>query len=931
MRVLVLLLLPLLASSYISSGVLDLHELHSVQYSIQMFDTPVSEDEHLEGLSTMMINKEGQKYRCSLPQVEETNDEQEKGSEEQVTDIASLLGPLSDGPCIMKTKEWWTYEICYSRDIKQYHIENEKPVGAIMILGVHSAGLDNWEPSNRTYQPQWYTNGSRCDLTGRSRQTELRFVCNEAASVEFIGDIFEPQSCEYTIVVHTAKLCNVPWLKPVAETTPLPIQCNPLLSGDQFNRYQLYQDKKKALATRLAEEQKRKAEEKAALQGTSQSSEIGALDGIFDFVGDNMADKLFSELNSMLDSALTGGAQTGIKVIDLRQKDKIEEIDISESSKEIKMDNSIKKEEDIFTPDGKWNLLNTVQKPILDEEYRSLIVSRNDIYRKIHETKKEVKKLSSQLQDTKTFLENESIDVFKNGKVMDKLTLQQKTLEKAVLQAKEKLRLYEGASKDVSHMIVGRQGHLKLLEEQLWKGRIEILVEMMKQGATDFTPQLKDMADDYRKVTNERLLRIDDYFKVAKNIVDTEQIEDFDKLIIFMKFADGELLGIAEIDGEEIASFNREIDQLSEEQEMKTAKFRDVIKDDVREKFGEILKEVSEELELPDGDSDKDEAMKAMGETLDQLIGKLAGSGDRLTKVQKHVSDLKKLTADQEETDKIVSLKRDNKKSVKKDLWVDENGYARGNIPGIHEIEETESDKEVDGENDVVKEDEELDKTIEEGKLQLQEEEEEVSKLEDIIKDLTGKPQIPNKPPAFDLDKVKVSVTKVSAMGDSTALDDEEAAKIVKRLEGTLKDKLSKLGLDMGGRPIEVKLITTTLPEGIGGDGDDQQVQSMMYNMMVGNIQGYEDIDNQRKAESSYKFSWEDNMVEEVDKKIESLGEASAKSSDETGENNVSGEETVISSREEFPITDEIIINNSDQLDKEESPETQEDESKDEL
>ena len=33
----------------------------------------------------------------------------------------------------------------------------------------------------------------------------IRFVCNEAASVEFIGDIFEPTSCEYTIVVHTAR------------------------------------------------------------------------------------------------------------------------------------------------------------------------------------------------------------------------------------------------------------------------------------------------------------------------------------------------------------------------------------------------------------------------------------------------------------------------------------------------------------------------------------------------------------------------------------------------------------------------------------------------------------------------------------------------------------------------------------------------------
>ena len=32
-------------------------------------------------------------------------------------------------------------------------------------------------------------------------QTELRFVCNEAAVQDFIGDIFEPQSCEYTVLL----------------------------------------------------------------------------------------------------------------------------------------------------------------------------------------------------------------------------------------------------------------------------------------------------------------------------------------------------------------------------------------------------------------------------------------------------------------------------------------------------------------------------------------------------------------------------------------------------------------------------------------------------------------------------------------------------------------------------------------------------------
>ena len=43
----------------------------------------------------------------------------------------------------------------------------------------------------------------------------------------------------------------------------------------------------------------------------------------------------------------------------------------------------------------------------------------------------------------------------------------------------------------------------------------------------------------------------------------------------------------------------------------------------MREKFSDILKEVSDELELPEGDVDQDEAMRSMSELLDQLVSKL--------------------------------------------------------------------------------------------------------------------------------------------------------------------------------------------------------------------------------------------------------------------------------------------------------------------
>ena len=71
-------------------------------------------------------------------------------------------------------------------------------------------------------------------------------------------------------------------------------------------------------------------------------------------------------------------------------------------------------------------------------------------------------------------------------------------------------------------------------------------------------------------------------------------------------------------------------------------------------------------------------------------------------------------------------------------------------------------------------------------------------------------------------DNVKVSVTNMSP-GVET---DEKTGEMVKKLEDSIKDKLSKLGVETGGRPIEIKLITTQIPEGLAEveDGDDAQV-----------------------------------------------------------------------------------------------------------
>ena len=120
----------LVAAAAATPGTLDLTELREVQYSVTILDTPVAEGEEVEDLVTtavVMVNKEGQRYRCSVPREEEKEAEEEGGAEEEVVDVEALLQPLEDGPCIFKTKDWWTYEICYNRHVALHRHQAQAP------------------------------------------------------------------------------------------------------------------------------------------------------------------------------------------------------------------------------------------------------------------------------------------------------------------------------------------------------------------------------------------------------------------------------------------------------------------------------------------------------------------------------------------------------------------------------------------------------------------------------------------------------------------------------------------------------------------------------------------------------------------------------------------------------------------------------------
>ena len=567
----------------------------------------------------------------------------------------------------------------------------------------------------------------------------------------------------------------------------------PKFHGSCYCRYV----ERKQIADQLAAK-KKKAEQAEMMAKKLGGSHLGdssgelSLDGLLSGMGDSVAENLVTEIGQLLDNAMKGNSPGGVKVIDLRNKgEKKEEGESVEEDSEKKTKPA---PVEAKASEG-WDLVHQKHTPPSDPELRDLIAQRNQLWRQIHEAKKSVKKYTSQLHDTSTFLENEKKDVFQNSKVTEKLEMQKKTIEKALSRSRNTVALLEEESKDIAHKIVAAQSRLRnsntQMEEKVWLNRLQRIEGMANfdEQIEDVFALLLDMATDYRKLTNEWLGNIEEYFRVASKVVgdkvSKEKMKDLER---FMKTFEQFLPSKEEVlihlaDTAELPDGNPE---LVKDDLRNAAKFRDVVKDEIRENFQDILKEVSEELDIPEGDVDKDEAMAAMSQTLDQLMNKLSGAGEKLEHVQKTVDNLKKLSDNKEATDDLVSLKRDNKQSVKKDL---------------SRMEEPEEDDEEEDDLDDF-----ADEVIEQAVNVLGKAEEEVAQLEKEVKEMAVSKD----------DMVKVSVTNMSPGVEP----DEDTEKVVRKLEDTIKDKLSKLGLDTGGRPIEVKLITTQIPEGLAEEGE---------------------------------------------------------------------------------------------------------------
>ncbi|CAL8335684.1 unnamed protein product [Lota lota] len=259
-------------------GFLNIEELNEMKYGIQILPDPVILGQTQTDEVMMVSNKYKQLYECRLP-AQALRFHQDPASESEPESYAGpsvpdLLAPMHQAPCLVKTKDWWTYEFCHGQFIRQYHLEGKAFLfsisvqksyfcesiiidchvhtlstdteikGGILFLGSYESEFD-W--SNETakaskqhrlkrYHSQTYVNGSKCDLNGALRETEVRFVCEEGSG-DYIARVDEPQSCRYVLTVHTSRTCQHPFLRPPSNAKPQGIVCQPALSAQQYMTY----------------------------------------------------------------------------------------------------------------------------------------------------------------------------------------------------------------------------------------------------------------------------------------------------------------------------------------------------------------------------------------------------------------------------------------------------------------------------------------------------------------------------------------------------------------------------------------------------------------------------------------------------------------------------------------------------------------------
>ncbi|XP_011268782.1 endoplasmic reticulum lectin 1 isoform X1 [Camponotus floridanus] len=137
-------------------------------------------------------------------------------------EVSPVQSFLNGKNCLHGGNGWWKYEFCYGRSVMQYHMERDGTKTIVNLGRFNKQKHLDWIAANPSKKPKplelrkhlshFYSDGSSCDKTGTSRQTEVKLKCveNHTASQSSVSlFLLEPKTCEYVLGVESPLICDI--------------------------------------------------------------------------------------------------------------------------------------------------------------------------------------------------------------------------------------------------------------------------------------------------------------------------------------------------------------------------------------------------------------------------------------------------------------------------------------------------------------------------------------------------------------------------------------------------------------------------------------------------------------------------------------------------------------------------------------------------
>lgn len=239
---------------------------HVTTKNIDEFEKKIVDNIPDESRSNYMFvtSKGGQKFACSLPDVEELKKPKSSGSSKNPKVYGdALAASFYVDKCIkLRGNHWWGYILCRGQTVEQVHGEPGQEGYVKNILGLFDGSLTmpTYQESTEDrllYVEESYSSGTFCDLeTYREpRSTTVRYECDPQLSTNeaFVSSVAEVKPCQYLMIVKVGTLCHFPEFLPASQANTKNIGCQPYFSRNEIREMlerQLDEKLKKAEAKR---------------------------------------------------------------------------------------------------------------------------------------------------------------------------------------------------------------------------------------------------------------------------------------------------------------------------------------------------------------------------------------------------------------------------------------------------------------------------------------------------------------------------------------------------------------------------------------------------------------------------------------------------------------------------------------------------------